>query len=287
MLGGMNMQYIDLHVHSTCSDGTFTPEQIVDLAVDKGLAAFALTDHDTVAGVGRALTAAREKSLTVIPGVELSCEYTVTPSRKKEIHILGYQLDHENKVLIKRLQEAADERDNRNKKMCENLHNDGYPISYEELTGRYPDTILTRAHFARFLCEKGAVSSIDSAFRKILSDKGPYFVSRKYLTPEEGIELIKKAGGIPVLAHPLLYKFSVTELHDLLNFLIPLGLKGIEAIYSRNHGNDEAFVRKLAQEHSLFITGGSDFHGDNKPDIDLGCGTGKLRVPVMLLENLK
>ena len=127
--------------------------------------------------------------------------------------------------------------------MCENLHNDGYPISYEELTARYPDTILTRAHFARFLCEKGVVSSIDSAFRKILSDKGPYFVSRKYLTPEEGIELIKKAGGIPVLAHPLLYKFSVTELHDLLNFLIPLGLKGIEAIYSRNHGNDEAFVR--------------------------------------------
>ncbi len=107
MLGGMNMQYIDLHVHSTCSDGTFTPEQIVDLAVDKGLAAFALTDHDTVAGVGRALTAARGKSLTVIPGVELSCEYTVTPSRKKEIHILGYQLDHENKVLIERLQEAA------------------------------------------------------------------------------------------------------------------------------------------------------------------------------------
>ena len=107
------MQYIDLHVHSTCSDGTFTPEQIVDLAVDKGLAAFALTDHDTVAGVGRALAAARGKSLTVIPGVELSCEYTVTPSRKKEIHILGYQLDHENKVLIERLQEAADERDKR------------------------------------------------------------------------------------------------------------------------------------------------------------------------------
>ena len=137
------MGAIDLHVHSTCSDGTFTPEQIVDLAVDKGLAAFALTDHDTVAGVGRALTAARGKSLTVISGVELSCEYTVTPSRKKEIHILGYQLDHENKVLIERLQKAADERDNRNKKMCENLHNDGYPISYEELTARYPDTILT------------------------------------------------------------------------------------------------------------------------------------------------
>ena len=281
------MKYIDLHVHSCYSDGTCTPAEIVDLAIDHQLSAIALTDHDTVAGVAEMKSAAEEKHLTIIPGVELSCEYAISPTRKKEIHILGYQLDYENKELLERLDWIATERDNRNKKMCENLHNAGFPISYDEMIERFGNTILTRAHFARFLLDKGAIPSIDAAFKKILSDKGPYFVSRRYLTPEEGIELIKKAGGIPVLAHPLLYKLTVSEIHALLERLIPLGLKGIEAIYSRNHGTDEAFVRKLANEYGLFITGGSDFHGSNKPDIDLGFGTGTMRIPVMLLENLR
>ena len=125
------------------------------------------------------------------------------------------------------------------------------------------------------------------AFKKILAQDGPYFVMRKYLTPEKGIELIKKAGGMPVLAHPLLYKMSVTELHNLLTELKGYGLQGVEAMYSRNRGNDEAFVRKLASEYGLFITGGTDFHGANKPDLEIGTGEGNLRVPVMLLENLK
>ena len=123
--------------------------------------------------------------------------------------------------------------------------------------------------------------------KKILSQDSPCFVNRKYLTPETGIQLIKEAGGIPVLAHPLLYKMSVSEIRKLIAELKGYGLRGIEAMYSRNHGTDEAFVRKLANEYDLFITGGSDFHGDNKPDIELGRGTGNLRIPVMLLENLK
>lgn len=281
------MKYIDLHVHSVCSDGTCTPEELVELAIQNDLVAFALTDHDTVEGVGRALHAAEGKQIQVIPGVEISCEYEISPSQKKEIHILGYNLDHTQPELCQALEAVAQERDDRNRKMCENLSRDGFPIDYESLTERFGNTIITRAHFARFLLEKGAIPSIDSAFKKILAQDGPYFVMRKYLTPEKGIDLIKKAGGIPVLAHPLLYKMSVTELHNLLTELKGYGLRGIEAMYSRNRGNDEAFVRKLASEYDLFITGGTDFHGTNKPDLEIGRGEGNLRVPVMLLENLK
>lgn len=281
------MKFIDLHVHSNCSDGSCTPEELVELAIQNDLVAFALTDHDTVEGVERAMKAAEEKHIQVIPGVELSCEYEISPSRKKEIHILGYNLDYNQPELCETLEAVAKERDDRNRKMCENLNRDGYPIDYDSLMERFKNTIVTRAHFARFLLEKGAIPSIDSAFKKILAQDGPYFVMRKYLTPERGIALIKKAGGIPVLAHPLLYKMSVTELHNLLTELKGYGLQGIEAMYSRNRGNDEAFVRKLASEYDLFITGGTDFHGANKPDLEIGRGEGNLRVPVMLLENLK
>lgn len=281
------MKYIDLHVHSVCSDGTCTPEELVDLAVENDLVAFALTDHDTVEGVEAAMKAAKGRHIQVIPGVELSCEYTISPSRKKEIHILGYNLDCNQPQLRETLEKVAQERDDRNRKMCENLHRDGYPIDYESLVSRFGNTIVTRAHFARYLLEQGAIPSIDSAFKKILAQDGPYFVMRKYLTPEKGIELIKKAGGLPVLAHPLLYKMSVSELRSLLTELKGYGLRGIEAMYSRNRGNDEAFVRKLANEYDLFITGGTDFHGSNKPDLEIGHGEGNLRVPVMLLENLK
>lgn len=281
------MKYVDLHVHSVFSDGTFTPSELVDLAIENDLVAFALTDHDTVDGIDEAKNAAKDSTIDVIPGVELSCEYTISRDRKKEIHILGYQLDWKQKELCDTLTMVAEERDNRNKKMCKNLSDAGFPIDYQSLISRFGNTILTRAHFARFLLEKGAIPSIDAAFKKILAQDGPYFVMRKYLTPQKGIELIKKAGGIPVLAHPLLYKLSVSEIRALIVELKDYGLQGIEAMYSRNHGTDEAFIRKLADEYDLIITGGSDFHGANKPDIELGRGEGNLRVPVMLLENLK
>ena len=281
------MQYIDLHVHSTFSDGTCSPEELVDIALHTNLVAIALTDHDTVDGVDRAIEASSGTPLEVLSGVELSCEYVISPERKKEILILGYRLDHKQPKLLETLQTVARERDERNQKMCENLHADGFPITYEELSARFGETILTRAHFARFLLEKGAIPSIDSAFKKILAQDGPYFVSRNYLTPKTGIELILEAGGIPVLAHPLLYKMSVSELRNLLTELKSYGLRGIEAMYSRNRGTDEAFVRKLANEFDLFITGGSDFHGANKPDLRLGRGEGNLFIPAMLLANLK
>lgn len=280
------MDTIDLHVHSCFSDGTSTPRQLVELAKQAGLKAFALTDHDTVEGIAEAISCGNQAKIRVIPGIELSCEYTVSPAKKKEIHILGYNLDYTQPALLDALSSIAKERDMRNRKMCQNLHEAGYPITYEELTGRFPIKILTRAHFAKFLFEKGAVGSIDAAFRKILAQDGPYFVMRKYLTPKKGIELIKKAGGIPVLAHPLLYKLSVSEIRRLLTELKEHGLSGLEVLYSRNQGNDEAFLRKLADEFHLIITGGTDFHGENKPDLSIGSGTGNMQIPATLLENL-
>lgn len=283
------MRYIDLHVHSNCSDGTFSPEELVVLGIKQELVAFSLTDHDTICGVEPAMKKAEEfdHKIQVIPGVELSCKYMVTPSQSVEIHMLGYQYDIHNKKLIDTLENISKERDARNQKMCKNLQDAGYPISYEALGERFGDTILTRAHFARLLLENGGVPSMDYAFHTCLSSDSPYFVNREYLTPKSAIELIQESGGIPVLAHPLLYKLSVSQIRHMLDQLTSYGLCGIEALYSRNRGTDEAFVRKLADEYNLFITGGSDFHGSNKPDIELGRGTGDLRVPVMLLENLR
>ncbi|MCI5883157.1 MAG: PHP domain-containing protein [Eubacterium sp.] len=283
------MRYIDLHVHSNCSDGTFSPEELVVLGIKQELVAFSLTDHDTICGVEPAMKKAEEfdHKIQVIPGVELSCKYMVTPSQSVEIHMLGYQYDIHNKKLIDTLENISKERDARNQKMCKNLQDAGYPISYEALCERFGDTILTRAHFARLLLENGGVPSMDYAFHTCLSSDSPYFVNREYLTPKSAIDLIQESGGIPVLAHPLLYKLSVSQIRHMLDQLTSYGLCGIEALYSRNRGTDEAFVRKLADEYTLFITGGSDFHGSNKPDIELGRGTGDLRVPVMLLENLR
>ena len=289
------MKLIDLHMQSTCSDGTDTPTELVRLALEKNLVAMAVTDHDTVAGVAEAMEAAKGKPIEVIPGVEISCEYVIppsagNPSRKKEIHILGYNMDIENKPLLDALTFAREERDNRNKKMCENFYNAGYTmITYENLLERFGNVTIARPHFARLLMEGGVVPSISAAFEKgqLLSDTSPLYVHRTYLTPEQGIKAILGAGGKPVLAHPMIYKMSVSEIHRMLGELVGFGIQGIEALYSRNKGTDEAFVRKLAKEFGLFITGGTDYHGKNKPDLEIGWGEGDLRIPVMLLDNIR
>lgn len=276
------MKTIDLHVHSRYSDGTMDPAELVKLAIKQGLSAIALTDHDTTAGIEQAVTTGKEEGLEVIPGVELSTRY-----REREIHILGYFIDYKNEELNEALAQIAKERDNRNRKMCESLTAGGFPISYEELCENFGNAIITRAHFAKLLVKKGVVQSMDEAFRGCLNNKSPYYIMRHYPTPEEAIGLILTAGGIPVLAHPLLYKMSVSELHTLLHELKEYGLRGIETVYSCNQGTDEAFVRKLAKEYELIMTGGSDFHGENKPHIALGKGKGSLFIPYELLEDLK
>lgn len=277
----MNQQWIDLHVHSTCSDGTFTPTELVAYALQKGLAALALTDHDTTDGITEAQKAARNTSLQIIPGIELSTGY-----QGRDIHVLGLNIDPKNEEFQKQLHEFQDTRNRRNHKMIEKMQEHGLSITLEEVEKSYPDSICTRAHFARYLKETGQVSSLAEAFNRYLNDRGPCYVPREKISPQMAVKLIHQGGGKAILAHPLLYRMSDEPLQKLISEMKKAGLDGIEAIYSCNKGKDKSYVRQLARKYGLFITGGSDFHGTNKPNIDLGTGRGNLRIPVELLKNL-
>lgn len=281
------MGYIDLHVHSDMSDGTLSPAMVAAHAAECGLCAIALTDHDCVAGVAQAKTAAEKlfvdgAPLRIVPGVEISADY-----KKRDIHILGLFIDTENAELLAALHKALAARDVRNEKMVKNLQNAGLDITMKDLLFGASDTVITRAHFARHLLAKGYVKTREEAFSKYLNSNTPYYVRREYMTPDAAIRLIRTAGGIPVLAHPLLYHLSADEVRELVKKLKGEGLMGIETIYSKNTGTDEAFVRKLATQFNLLMTGGSDFHGANKPDIEIGIGRGNLRIPEEMLWKLE
>lgn len=277
------MKYIDLHVHSNVSDGTFTPAQLVEEAQKCNLAAFALTDHDTTDGVREAQEAANGTSVEVLAGVEISAGY-----KEKDIHILGLMLDPDYEPLQTSLKKAKLSRETRNEQMAENLAKGGLDIDIDRLRASFePGTVLTRAHFAKYLLETKQISSISEAFEHYLSADGPYYVPRKYISPEDAIALIKRAGGIPVLAHPLIYHLPEEELDALIKRLKEAGLAGLEVFYSSNTGFDEGIARRYANRYDLIMTGGSDFHGANKPQISLGSGRGNLKIPYSVLENLK
>ncbi len=281
------MKYIDLHVHSNASDGTLTPAEVVSLAASLSLSAIALTDHDTVAGVAEAQAAALVMSdasnpLRIIPGAEISAAYN-----GRDIHILGLFLDTKNNALIKTLNEAVAKREERNEKMAANLRGAGIDITVDNLKAAEGEAVLTRAHFAKYMTEHGFTKSNKDAFDRFLNDSSPYYVPRDYLSPEATIDLIHEAGGLAVLAHPLLYKYNLDQLDVLIALLAGFGLDGIEAIYSLNTGFDEGIIRRYANRYNLAITGGSDFHGMNKPDISLGSGKGNLQIPESLLESLE
>lgn len=275
------MKYIDLHVHSTYSDGTLTPAELIALAEKRGLSHIALTDHDTTEGVPFALEASKASSVTLIPGVELSSEYN-----KIDIHIVGLGIDYKNSEFSEYLRQFQISRTERNIKMCQKLSDAGINISYEEIVADDPNAVITRCHIAKQLEKKGYVSHLWDAFQTYIGDDCPYFVPREKFTPVQAVQLIKKAGGAAVLAHPLLYKLTNDELHKLIEQLKPAGLDAIEAIYSSNKHGDEAYVRSLAKKYNLAISGGSDFHGANKPNIQLGSGKGNVQIPEELLKEL-
>lgn len=278
---------IDLHVHSNHSDGTLSPEELVSLAVATGVSAFALTDHDTVSGIAKAKAAASEQnrsgaSVTVISGTEISAAY-----QKKDIHILGLFVDETNPILLAALEQAIHSRDHRNELMAERFRSLGIPLTLDELRLANPDTVITRAHFAKYLIEHHHVKTSEEAFRRYLNYDAPCFVPREYMQPERAISLILEAGVIPVLAHPLLYKLPPQELEALLKRLTDAGLKGLEVYYSSNTGFDEQICYSLANRFGLLMTGGSDFHGTNKPNLYLGTGRNhNLNIPESLLAPL-
>lgn len=275
--------YIDLHTHSNASDGTCTPTEVVQLAAKKGLRAMALTDHDTVSGVEEAMNAATALSLPiqVIPGTELSVAY-----KKQDIHIVGLFVDHHNKAFQDMTQLLIRRRLERNEEMIRRFNANGIPVTYDELTQGNPDAVITRAHFARYLVEHQIVKIPNEAFKKYLDPGCPYFIPREYIQPEDGIEIIRKAGGVPILAHPLHYKLPQKELEALIARLKDAGLMGIEVKYSNHTLQDEYYASQLASRFHLLPSGGSDFHGANKPAIDIGSGRGTLAVPYEYLEKL-
>lgn len=273
--------YIDLHVHSNCSDGTFTPSQLVEYALEKGLQAIALTDHDTTEGIEQAQAAAQNTSLQVIPGIELSTAYL-----GRDIHILGLNIDPENAYFQKKIKAFQQEREDRNRTMISRMQKEGLHITWQDMADNFPDSVWTRAHFARFLADTGQVHTLAEAFNRFLGDHAPCFVPRNKVTPFEAVEMIHQGKGKAVLAHPLLYHLTEEQLDELVQALVQSGLDGIEAIYSNNTGLDEVRMRQMAKKYGIFITGGSDFHGSNKPAIDLGKGRGNLKIPAYLLENL-
>lgn len=282
------MRAIDLHTHTCKSDGSYTPTELVDYAIEKNLAAVAITDHDCIDGLDEAIdhaAALSERglpSIEVIPGIEFSTKY-----EKQDVHIVGLYISYGSEAFQKALHGFVDSRVNRNIKMCENLQSAGIEITYEKLLQMYPDAVITRAHYASYLLAHGYVRNRQDAFAKYLGDHTKYFVPREKVTPSQAVELILQADGVPILAHPPLYHMGNERLDTLVSSLKADGLMGIEVFYSTYSNQDVRDMQRLADKYDLLASGGSDFHGENKPGLDLGCGYGRLYVPEEALLKIK
>lgn len=279
------MKTIDLHVHSDYSDGTCTPEELISLAIKKGLSAIALTDHDTVNGIIPAFDALKASgaNLELIPGAELSTDFN-----KQELHIVGLFIDYTNQEFIDTTTYFLNRRNHRNEEMVEKFRKAGIPMTIEDLKDGNPDTVITRAHFAKYLIEHGIVKDAKEAFSdKYLGENSPFYIPRRRMDAKDAILLIKKAGGLPILAHPMHYKLEEKKLRNMISELKEAGLTGMETRYSNHTEQDNIFTSRLAREYGLLQSGGSDFHGANKPLIELGTGRGNLCVPYEFLEQLK
>ncbi|MCK5514295.1 MAG: PHP domain-containing protein [Deltaproteobacteria bacterium] len=275
--------YIDLHIHTTESDGTLTPSQVVRYAKEKGLKAIAITDHDTIHGNEEAIKEGISEGVEVIPGVEISVDYS-----PGTMHMLGYFITTEDPILNEKLTLLQDSRADRNPRIIEKLNKLGLSLTYDEVVQVSGGGQVGRPHMAQVLMKKGYTKSIKEAFDKYLGKGAPAYLDKFRLSAVEAITMITDAGGIPVLAHPFtLYCKSSDELDALVEKLVNQGLQGLEVYYSEHDERKTSSYKLLAKRYNLAITGGSDFHGKNMKGIDLGTGRGKLKIPYTALENLK
>lgn len=276
------MSRLDLHLHTTHSDGSLSPTEVVALAHKAGVTALAITDHDITAAIPEALAAGRQFGIEVIPGLEVSSWYG-----DSELHVLGYFLDWQDAALNERLAALRDSRHRRNPKIIERLQALGIDIRYDEVRALAGTDAVGRPHIARVLMNKGVVGSAKEAFDRFLANGGPAYVPRELPSPAEAIRWIKAARGLAVLAHPTWVRTTEGTLTDLVRQLKADGLDGVEVHYSTHTPRQTREYLDLAKRLNLLVTGGSDFHGVTKPDIAVGIGRGTLHVPDSLLPKLK
>jgi 3',5'-nucleoside bisphosphate phosphatase len=276
------MARIDLHLHTTHSDGSLPPAAVLALAHKAGVTALAITDHDITTGIPEAVRAGASLGIEVIPGVEISSRFG-----ESELHILGYFLDWQDPALNVRLAGLRASRHSRNPQIIERLRALGHDITYDEVRELAGTESVGRPHIARVLMDKGYVKSAKEAFDRFLAQDKPAYVPRELPDPAEALAWIRAAKGVPVLAHPLWAKQDNEGLFALCKRLKTQGLGGMEVHYSTHNPKQTAELLDIAKRLDLLVTGGSDFHGLTKPDIEVGIGRGGLTVPVKLLEPLK
>jgi predicted metal-dependent phosphoesterase TrpH len=267
------MGNVDLHIHTTASDGVLTPAEVVQAAIDEGLSAVAITDHDTVEGIPQALTAAHATVLEVIPGVELSAEQD-----SSEVHILGYYIDYQSRALLDKLVVLRRARRERARNMVSKLERMGLLVSWERVQEIAGDSsAFGRPHIARALHERGYVGSVNDAFHRYIGLDGPAYVARYKLSPTQAVEMIRAAGGLPVLAHPWRQR-------EMVAGLAGLGLVGLEAYCPGYSPEVSGELVRLGEKYNLIATGGTDFHGYGGNGVR---PLGDVPVPMESLERLR
>ena len=272
---------IDLHTHSTASDGSCTPERLIDLALAAGLRAIALTDHDTMDGVQRARARAAGTDLLFISGVEIEIERP-----EGEFHLLGIGIDGNADALLEALAGVQAARRGRNARMVEKMQAAGIPITLEEIADVAGGQIISRAHFARVLVKKKVVSSIDAAFKRLIGKGMPYYEPRACLDLPAAAALIRQAGGFPVIAHPVSLALQGPALRVFAGACRDQGVAGIEAWHPNQTVKLCHRLEKLARSLGMLVTGGSDFHGEHMPNRKLGLTSGGREIPDQLLASL-
>jgi len=276
------MSRIDLHLHTTHSDGSQSPAEVVRLAHEASVSALAITDHDITTGLPEAITAGQELGIEIIPGIEISSRHG-----ESELHVLGYFIKWQDAQLNERLMTLRESRHRRNPKIIELLQAAGIDITYDEVRAVAGSDSVGRPHIARVLMDKKIVTTAKEAFDRFLAEGKSAYVPRDLPAPVDAIRWIKDAGGLAVLAHPTWVKTTEGTLIDLARQLKEQGLDGVEVHYSTHTPRQTRTYLSLAKQLGLLVTGGSDFHGMTKPDIEVGTGKGSLHVPDHLLPKLK
>jgi predicted metal-dependent phosphoesterase TrpH len=278
---------VDLHIHTTASDGTFTPEQVISHAHQLRLKAIAITDHDTVAGSKEALGSGVPPSLGFLTGVEISATPPPFYPGSGSFHLLGYSIRLDDPNLNRTLEKLQQARKNRNPAIINRLNELGISITLDEVRKEAGVAQLGRPHIAQLMVKKGVVASINEAFDQFLGTGKPAYVDKQRVECFKAIEIIQDAGGVPVLAHPGLLDYQTeNQLDELIGKLKKAGIQGVEVYYSGHTPDQTRLYAALAQRHDLLMTGGSDFHGAIQPEIEMGSGQGDLIVPYELFKKL-